>query len=603
MNKKKNLQRFTAVVAAAGVLFAAMNITAYADETSPPAANVWHGEKVSQEVSAGKNGYTFLSVYPARAYEMSNHMVSSGSGNSIPQTLVMVDAGQDYTWTPSGVYTFGSSNYEVLYCCDNYTGYENNTYYKRMNLEDSTYYDGEAAAHIRAIITNSYPFVSLEQMKANLSEEGFVEADQLTRAEVISAVQMAVWAYSNDAEALKYIHTFDVPTNPQWGEVFHDYTSEMDVWWKAGKRVISADEAVGQRINQLAEHLKAKDKVYAETHQVVITDLKVKDAVPVQEKDGIYHVVVQAVLNNGGSSVQDQIQIQIAAGGEMVKTEPVQLGKTVYDITVPVKAGQTVEAVVSGTQILPEGVYFYEPEGGRDVSQSMVGVAAGATAVYAKASVVPDLPQENPVTADLRLQKTGAAGQNLAGAAFSLYVMKETDAYLIGNYTCDENGAFAAENLLPGSYRLTETAAPEGYQKMALPVDFTVSDQGEIRLSGAPGSGIAVREGILEIRNYPVFIIDNPPYEPPAPPVDGGGEVIPEPELPVPEENVPEISEPEEPEAESPAVEAEEPAVPASQVPETSDESGILFWAAMAVLAAAGLVAIRITVKKRKTEI
>ena len=78
MNKKKNLQMFTAAVAAAGVLFAAMNITAYADETSPPAANIWHGEKVSQEVSAGKDGYTFLSVYLAAKLSLNHFNVFVG---------------------------------------------------------------------------------------------------------------------------------------------------------------------------------------------------------------------------------------------------------------------------------------------------------------------------------------------------------------------------------------------------------------------------------------------------------------------------------------------------------------------------------------------
>ena len=126
---------------------------------------VWNGSGLSAEVKAGKNGYTFMSVYhsPAAAYEMSNHMVSCNEGdkNEIPQTLILVEADKDYTWTPDGKYSFGASNYEVLYCCDAETGYEDGVYYKRLNLEDSDYYTAEEAAHIRAIITNSYPYVSL----------------------------------------------------------------------------------------------------------------------------------------------------------------------------------------------------------------------------------------------------------------------------------------------------------------------------------------------------------------------------------------------------------------------------------------------------------
>lgn len=65
---------------------------------------VWNGGDMAVNVTAGKNGYTHLSVYtpPYHAYEMSNHMVTAGETNSIPQTLVMIDATEDYTWTPDG---------------------------------------------------------------------------------------------------------------------------------------------------------------------------------------------------------------------------------------------------------------------------------------------------------------------------------------------------------------------------------------------------------------------------------------------------------------------------------------------------------------------
>ena len=133
-------------------------------EESEPVETVWNGDEIIREVTAGTDGYTWVSVYPGTAYEMSNHMVSADGGahNSIPQTLVLVPAEEDYTWQADGLYEFNDSNYEVLYCCDEDTGYEDGVYYKRLNLEDSEYYDEEAAAHIRAIISNVYPYVTVE---------------------------------------------------------------------------------------------------------------------------------------------------------------------------------------------------------------------------------------------------------------------------------------------------------------------------------------------------------------------------------------------------------------------------------------------------------
>ncbi len=508
---KSKAGMFFTVLIITSLLIAMMSISGYAEDTETKPPNIWYGNEVSYDVSAGQNGYTFQSVYPARAYEMSNHMVSAGAGHSIPQTLVMIEADREYVWCPDSVYTFGASNYEVLYCCDADTGCEDKIYYKRMNLEDSTYYDEEAAAHIRAIITNSYPFVSLEQMKANLAGEGFAEANKLTRAEVISAVQTAVWAYSNDADLLKYSQTFHVPDNSQWGEVFHDFTNEMDVWWSTGKRVISDDETVGARIDALAAHLKSKDKMYAEDHQIVITELKILDAVPIQEKEGIYNVLIRVVLNNGGSSVQDNVHIRILVDGAEVGSVKAEPGKRVYDMTIPVEAGQTLEAIVSGTQILPEGVYFYQPEGGDDVSQSLVGVAAGAAEVYAKTSVKPDLPQENQVTADLKLQKIGASGEKLSGAVFELSAVKNGTPYTVSSYAVDTNGQLTVENLLPGIYQIKERTAPEAHQLLTRTVSFTISDQGGISLNGDAGSEAVLSNGVLSIRNVPV----PPPYIPP----------------------------------------------------------------------------------------
>ena len=360
------------------------------DENAQPGKpeTIWNGDGLSAEVKAGENGYTFMSVYhsPASAYEMSNHMVSVNGGvnNDIPQTLMLVPSDKDYTWTPDGKYSFGVSNYEVLYCCDAETGYEDGVYYKRLNLEDSDYYDEEEAAHIRAIITNSYPYVSLEQMKANLVAAGVEGAADLDRAEIIAGVQAAVWFYANgDAFDYKYSQSFNVSTNSQWGSVAHDYTAEMSAVIQAlGKRKFNVDEEVGKRIAALAEYLKNLDKVYAEQNQIIITKLEIVGANPMNGK-----TTIRVALNNGGSSENDNIKLNIYVDGQLVETRAINREFTSYDMNIDAKVGQTIQAVVSGTQVMPQNVYFYEPEGGREVSQCLVGVASGETDVYAEAEM------------------------------------------------------------------------------------------------------------------------------------------------------------------------------------------------------------------------
>ena len=508
---KKTLKKLLSAAMATIMSVSLIPAAAFANEEIPAEGSteeivetVWHGDKVSVEVAAGNNSYNYLSVYktPYCAYEMSNHMVSTNGGvnNDIPQTLIMINANQDSTWTPNGRYAFDESNYEVLYCCDAVTGYDDGIYYKRMNLEDSDYYTKEEAAHIRAIITNSYPYVSLEQMKATLAADGFEGAEDLDRAEVITAVQAAVWYFAN-GEDFRYSQTFNVAKNTQWGGAMHDYTAEMSEAIQAlTKRKFLKDEAVGNRINSLIDYLKEQDAVYAEKNQIVISAIDVLDTVPVQEKDGVYTIAIRVMLNNSGSSERDNIALDVYVGDTLVTTNAIELGTEEYYLTVEATAGDVIKAVVSGTQVLPEGVYFYEPQGGRDISQSLVGVAVGETNVYAEASVTPEIPVETPNTFELSIKKVDENGQILNGVAFSLAYIVDDANYLLGSYDVDENGAIAISDLLPGRYILTETKTPDAYNYLTGNIEFVVNEEGTLESTVLPeGVTIDDSNGLIEI--------------------------------------------------------------------------------------------------------
>ena len=62
--------------------------------------------------------------------------------------------------------------------------------------------------------------------------------------------------------------------------------------------------------------------------------------------------------------------------------------KTEYNLDLVASKGDNIKVVVSGTQNLEKGVYFYAPEGDRKVSQSLVGISEGMTAVKADKKVL-----------------------------------------------------------------------------------------------------------------------------------------------------------------------------------------------------------------------
>ena len=66
----------------------------------------------------------------------------------------------------------------------------------------------------------------------------------------------------------------------------------------------------------------------------------------------------------------------------------------------------------------------------------------------------------------------------------------------------DEGGVLRLAGLLPGSYTLTETKAPDGYQKLSQPISFRVGADGHITLAdGTITDAIVANDGILQVRN------------------------------------------------------------------------------------------------------
>ncbi len=392
----KNFKRFLSATLAVILVLGVPGLTAIAKEVIN--GNDWYGDEVAVDVTAGTDGYNYMSLFrkPVHGYEFSGHFMGDGEG---PQTFVLLDtvAHDGTTWTPSGVYEHGNSNYEVVYCCDVETMIVDGTYYKRVNLEDSGYYTDAEAAKIRAILTNAYPYVSVETMKEKLAEAGFANADGLTRNEIIAAVQTAVWCSANGvkAEDLRYQRSYKVSDNLQWGYPMHDTSAEtgLDV---SGKRVFKTYEEVGARIDGLVDYLLGLEPVQAENGQIVITQLDILNTKPAKARSTEMDFVLNVKLNHSGDA-DDNVAISVTVDGtpygEPIKIVP---GQELYQIPVTAAEGAVVKAVVSGTQNLDMGVYFYEPKAAdvngdgvatsREVSQNLVGVAGGETQIYAEAT-------------------------------------------------------------------------------------------------------------------------------------------------------------------------------------------------------------------------
>jgi len=145
----------------------------------------------------------------------------------------------------------------------------------------------------------------------------------------------------------------------------------------------------------LRDFLLALPGVEAEDDQIVITDIRFSNPDAANSSDP-YAIDLNVTLNHGADE-DDNIMLNVYINGELTG-ETVQIGKAAdYTIRINAKANSDVKVVVSGTQNLEKGVYFYAPKPadidgdgiatGREVSQNLIGVAGGETPVNAEASI------------------------------------------------------------------------------------------------------------------------------------------------------------------------------------------------------------------------
>lgn len=488
-------------------------------------------------VTPRKDAYTFEAVKGGTGlgYEVSNYMVSG----QIPQTFILVDTSDGKTsWTPSGLYSQGESNYEVAYCCDVETGLEYTTDYKRVNLEDSNYYGKEASKHIRAILLNSYPYVTMDEMKAFLIQNGMKKdfVDSLNRSDMISAVQMAVWTYANSNDGAKdglgYFATVSIPKNKGiYYTAMHDHTNET--WeWQPGKRQRSYDARAEYRVNNLAHFLCTLDGVEADDDQIVISDVEVTRAQLVPGSNDTFEVGMYVHLNHAGAA-SDKLNVYVESyhtdtdGNKIVTDTSARslYGETVMPMSVMAKDEDTINVTVSGTQTVAKGVYFYEPEGGRDVSQSLVGVSQGKTNVHTEEEF--GFKKEDFETG-LRLYKTDKNTQlPISDITFNIYkVEAEVDLAIapteeeIAQYATEENKAgsfttdatgYGAIALDKGTYLVIEEHNKDKTKSVIEPFYIALPQE----ISTTNNDGTVTVETINIVSLYPKNEMVTPPEEPP----------------------------------------------------------------------------------------
>ena len=370
----------------------------------------------------------------------------------------------------------GGEKQHKVYCCDykvNILETGEKIAYRRLTLENSNYYSAEEAKMIRAIVLNSYPVLSLNEMKENMHNAGYDLNDSVSEEQLLSGTQRAIWQCSNKSEVENqevYIYSHKITGG------YSDVIKDPEVTYKESSEQYY--DEINENVQQVYDYLMSMslNGREAPTGAIVLNSV---EATPLSTgAGGTADVLLKFKLENdkhGGISItlNEKDDLTLAANGKTFPSrEWRDEGNGEYSVTLQgVTAGKNIDVAISGEQYLARDAYFYEPVSGRHAAQCFVGVAEGSTPVFARGSFRIDEKTER--LAYLSVKKTS----NRAGTyKFNVYKAENDTKELINTVeitTAEANTCVASEKILlpAGTYIVEEEDAIKAGYTLTVTVD------------------------------------------------------------------------------------------------------------------------------------
>lgn len=370
----------------------------------------------------------------------------------------------------------GAGKQYDVYCCDFETGIlasGERIAYRRLTLENSGYYPPEAARKIRAIAFNSYPVLSLEEMKTRMDKAGYTLNESVSEEQLLSGAQRAIWQYSNsDSVNNQAAYNFSLKIKDGYADVIKPPEGKYK---ESGRQYYNE---INENVQKVYNYLMSLNGKEASPGGIVLNSV---EATPLSTgAGGTADVLLKFKLENdkhGGISItlNEKDDLTLAANGKTFPSrEWRDEGNGEYSVTLQgVTAGENIDVTISGEQYLARDAYFYEPVSGRNAAQCFVGVAEGMTPVFANGSFKID--GDAGKAAYLSVKKTS----NMPGTyKFNVYNVKDDGAKgeivkAVELTTTEEKPCVASEKiLLPvGTYIVEEEDAIKAGYMLIVTVD------------------------------------------------------------------------------------------------------------------------------------
>ena len=418
----KKMMRAISYLLVAVMTASMMSMTAYADDV------------VSNDTYEATNSYVlnFWGKYNAPLYE---HV-----GPFRPQ-VTYAHADETEVWRISIMSLYNINNLEEhigAYCADNWTSLQQDTFYRRVNLEDSSFYSDAEAGLLRSVVLNGFPHTTVEKLAEAAGVEG------LTQGEAITATQLAIWkaAYGDYYIVNDYFYDIFTPWTAGNCWNFDSYYEEVKNGYvsKANEAVI---EDHIETVYEYLVHLKPTAPM-----EVAVSNASFVDwsdcSVLTDNGDGTYDVAVAAtvdVVENEGDSLTLN-----AVLGDYFTTVELDDGEQTVNLTIrdvpAALADNAVAIAIDGVQTVSD-VFLFTVDGERETAQALTAYCDLQLPVHAEVVAEPERVINFYKTTKINIGEDGNGGINytripLSGITFDLYLVAELDDYVSGAVTLPE---------------------------------------------------------------------------------------------------------------------------------------------------------------------
>lgn len=358
-------------------------------------------------------------------YQRSQHTYSFVGDDGVyhssyaPSIYVLLDnkeeAANKEDWTFTDKYTIPwnteNNEYYIVYCADISRAATEQAEYRRVSVEDSTYLDKQTKERLIGILKNSYPYISVDEMKNRLLEKGILEeieigegqkilaakgntkaSRDITVDELVTATQMAINYYTDPGTIEKaYFKTFSLSGK--------SVLRSNNLW--TNEYPTGVYTAVDNNITAVMRYLLTLSDSIPEEQK--ITKVSASNS-----KNEVY------VYLNHDLSKQDNFNIIITEDEKELGTYNLSEMKTREDgsfILTDVKSADLskISVELNGTEYVEDRLFVYEAVEGELASQTMVGISTGRIALLNVYKEPVTLEKtfiekiENPETADIAI--------------------------------------------------------------------------------------------------------------------------------------------------------------------------------------------------------